>query len=242
MADGTRNVVGGERCLVVTLSRRRVLARGAALGVAAGLAGRANWALAQEGTPAAAAPSGEPIRIGQPYNLTGDYASIDTPARDGSALAAKEINARGGVLGRPLELIVYDGQSDLPTITSITQRMVEEDGVVALAGLTDTSYMRAAGPVAQENQIPFLDVGGTAPIITQIGDYIFMLPFGDNVQAAAAAEFAKEQGWQTAALLVDEAMDYTKFLARYFKDRFTMEDIGGQIVSELSYSIGDTDF
>jgi branched-chain amino acid transport system substrate-binding protein len=223
------------------LNRRQILTRAAALGVAVGLTGKSGGAaLAQDATPAAAAPSGDPVRIGQPYNLTGGYASLDTPARDGSALAAKEINARGGVLGRPLELIVYDGRSDVPTIASITQRLVEEDQVIALAGLTDTSYMRAAGPVAQENQIPFLDVGGTAPIITQIGDFIFMLPFGDNVQAAAAAEYVAEQGWTTTALLVDEAMDYTKFLANYFEQAFT--GAGGEVVSRLAYNIGDTDF
>ncbi len=53
-------------------------------------------------------------------------------------------------------------------------------------GLTDTSFMLAAGQMAQEAGMPFLDVGGTAPMITSIGDYIFMLPFGDNVQAAVA--------------------------------------------------------
>ena len=241
MADTNEKTAPIERTLAGGPNRRQVLTRAAVLGGVAGLAGRAGRALAQDATPAAAAaPSGDPVRIGQPYNLTGGYASLDTPARDGSALAAKEINARGGVLGRPLELIVYDGRSDVPTIASITQRLVEEDQVVALAGLTDTSYMRAAGPVAQENQIPFLDVGGTAPIITQIGDYIFMLPFGDNVQAAAAAEYVAEQGWTTAAMLVDEGMDYTKFLARYFEQAFT--GAGGEIVSRLAYNIGDTDF
>ena len=187
-------------------------------------------------------PTGEPIKIGSPYNLTGGYASIDNPAANGSKLAVKEINEAGGVLGRPLQIIIEDGRSDVPTITSVAKKLVEEDGVNVMVGLTDTSYMLAAGPVAQEAGIPFLDVGGTAPLITTVGDYIFMLPFGDNVQAAVSAEFAHEQGWKTAALLLDEAMDYTKFLAKYFKDRFTMEDIGGQIVSELSYSMGDTDF
>ena len=186
--------------------------------------------------------AGEPIKIGSPYNLTGGYASIDNPAANGSRLAVKEINEAGGVLGRPLEIIIEDGKSDVPTITSVAKKLVEEDGVHVMAGLTDTSYMLAAGPVAQEAGIPFLDVGGTAPLITTVGDFIFMLPFGDNVQAAVAAEYAHEQGWTTAALLLDEAMDYTKFLAKYFNDRFTMEDIGGQIVSELSYSMGDTDF
>ncbi|HEU0113929.1 MAG TPA: ABC transporter substrate-binding protein, partial [Thermomicrobiales bacterium] len=168
--------------------------------------------------------------------------SIDNPAKDGSALAADEINAAGGVLGKQIELIVYDGKSDLPTIASVTKKMVDEDKVVALVGLTDTSYMKAAGPVGQTAHIPFLDVGGTAPVITKIGDYIFMLPFGDNVQAAAGAEFAQEKGWKTTAMLVDEAMDYTKYLAKYFQERYESPDIGGKVLTRLAYQIGDTDY
>jgi len=218
------------------LTRRAVVVRAAAIGAAAP-------ALAQllAANPVAA-QEGEPILIGTPYNLTGGYASVDQPASNGSQLAAEEINAAGGVLGRPIELIVYDGKSDVPTISAIAKKMVEEDNVIAMVGLTDTSYMKAAGPVAQENQVPFIDVAGTAPVITSIGDYIFMLPFGDNVQAAVAAEFAKEKGWKTCAMLVDEAMDYTKYLAKYFDERFTSEDIGGTVVSRLAYNMGDTDF
>jgi branched-chain amino acid transport system substrate-binding protein len=223
------------------LTRRTMVLRAAAVAAAAPAAGLVR-SLPVSAQDDAAAPSGEPIKIGQPYNLTGGYASIDNPAKDGSALAAEEINAAGGVLGRPLELIVYDGKSDLPTISAVAKRLVEEDGVDAMVGLTDTSYMKAAGPVAQENQVPFLDVGGTAPIITSVGDYIFMLPFGDNVQAAVAAEFARDKGWKTTAMLVDEAMDYTKYLAKYFEERFTSEDIGGESLSRLAYNMGDTDF
>ncbi len=218
------------------ITRRAVVVRAAALGVAA-----PTLTTMLAASPVAAQDA-EVIKIGQPYNLTGGYASVDQPASNGSALAAEEINAAGGVLGMPIELIVYDGKSDVPTISAVAKKLVEEDGVIAMVGLTDTSYMKAAGPVAQENQVPFLDVAGTAPVITSIGDYIFMLPFGDNVQAAVAAEFAKEKGWKTCAMLVDEAMDYTKYLAKYFDERFTSEDIGGTVVSRLAYNMGDTDF
>ena len=86
---------------------------------------------AQEASPAAA-PTGEPIKIGCPYNLTGGLASIDNPAANGSKLAVKEINAAGGVLGRPLEIIIEDGRTDVPTITSVAKKLVEEDGVDAM--------------------------------------------------------------------------------------------------------------
>lgn len=214
-------------------SRRAVLGA-AAVTAAAGIVRGAGEAAAQE--------SDEPIKIGAPYNLNGALASIDNPARDGSLLAVKEINAAGGVLGRPIELVVYDGKSDLTTVTNITKQMIEEDKVVALVGLTDTSFMLAAGQIAQEAERPFLDVGGTAPIITSVGDYIFMVPFGDNVQASAGAEFAIKQGWTSSALLYDSANDYTNFLASYFKDRFTADDLAGQILEESTYQPGDPEY
>ena len=227
------DVLGGR------ISRRGILRRSAALGVAAPMVA-AMLKVTERG--AMATPTGEEIVIGCPYNLTGSYASIDNPARNGSDLAAKLLNAGNGILGRPVRLVVDDGKSDPATISNVAKKMVEEDKVIAFAGLTDTDYVRAAGSVAQEAGIPFLDVGGTAPLITQIGDFIFMLPFGDNVQAAAAAEFAQEKGWKSTAMLVDDAMTYTKFLAKYFVDRFTDDEIQGQVLSELSYQIGDTDF
>jgi branched-chain amino acid transport system substrate-binding protein len=220
------------------VSRREILRRGAALGIAAPMVA----AMVTVSQAPAAAQDATQIVIGCPYNLTGAYQSIDVPAKDGSLLAAKLLNANGGVLGKQLKLVVENGNSDLTTITNICKKMADQDKVIAFVGLTDTDYMRAGGQIAQERGIPFLDVGGTAPLITQIGDFIYMLPFGDNVQAAAGAEFANEKGWKTCAILVDDAMTYTKFLAQYFKDRYTMEDIGGQVVKELSYQIGDTDF
>jgi branched-chain amino acid transport system substrate-binding protein len=216
-------------------STRRAVLAGAASAVAAA-------GVARTGLGASAQSSDEPIKIGAPYNLNGALASIDNPARDGSLLAVKQINEAGGVLGRPIELVVYDGKSDLTTVTNITKQLIEEDNVVALVGLTDTSYMLAAGQIAQEAGRPFLDVGGTAPIITSVGDYIFMVPFGDNVQASAGAEFAVKQGWTTAALLYDSANDYTNFLASYFKARFTADDLAGQILDESTYQPGDPEY
>jgi branched-chain amino acid transport system substrate-binding protein len=221
------------------VTRREILRRGAALGVASSMV--AAMVKVSE-TPIAAQEEATEIVIGCPYNLTGAYQSIDVPAKDGSLLAVKLINANGGLLGKQIRAVVENGESDLTTITNICKKMAEEDHVIAFVGLTDTDYMRAGGQIAQERGIPFIDVGGTAPLIAQIGDFIFMLPFGDNVQAAAGAEFANEKGWKTVAMLVDDAMTYTKFLAQYFKDRFAMDDIGGQVVKELSYQIGDTDF
>ena len=198
-------------------------------------------AAAQDASPAAA-PSGEPIKIGAPYNLTGGYASIDNPARqrlEAGGQGDQRGRRRAGTTARDLRR----GREERHPDDHVGHQEAGRGGRRQRPGGLDRHLVhagrRAGGP---GRRLPFIDVGGTAPLITTVGDYIFMLPFGDNVQAAVSAEFAKEKGWKTAALLFDEAMDYTKFLAKYFKDRFTMEDIGGQIVSEQTYSMGDTDF
>jgi branched-chain amino acid transport system substrate-binding protein len=220
-------------------SRRDILRRGAALGVASSMIGAM---ITVNDSTRVFAQDSEPIVIGCPYNLTGALQSIDVPAKDGSMLAAALLNTAGGVLGRQVNLVVENGESDLTTVTTITKKMVDSDHVIGFAGLTDTDYVRAAGQVAQENSLPFVNVGATAPILAQVGNFIFFVPFGDNVQAAVAAEFCAEQGWKTAALLVNDGTSYTKFLSEYFKERYGMDDIGGEIVMEKTYKAEDTDF
>ncbi|MCC6315636.1 MAG: ABC transporter substrate-binding protein [Thermomicrobiales bacterium] len=235
-----------EDSLSGRLSRRDIARRGAALGLAAPLLaamGRfASDAAAQDATPAAAAPTGEPIRLGAVFGLTGGMASIDVPGSRGALLAADEINANGGILGRPVELVLEDGRTDVTATTNATRKLIDESQVAALLGVNDTTYALAVAPIAQEAGRVFLTTGATGPIIPDVGDFIFMLPFGDNVQAAAGAEYAKGEGWTTCGLLTDDQLDFTLFLSDFFKQRFEDDDINGKIVSEQTFASGDTDF
>jgi branched-chain amino acid transport system substrate-binding protein len=198
-------------------------------------------AAAKPTTAPAAAAGGKTIKMGQPYGITGDLSSIEGEAAKGGQLAVKEINAAGGVLGMQIEPFYADTKSDITTATTIVSQMVESNKVDVLVGQTDTSFMLATGPVAQKAGVPYLDVGGTAPVITDVGDYIFMLPFGDNTQAAATAEFTYgKKGWKTASMLMDTEWDYTKFLSKYFIARYTEQ--GGKMLLEDTYKSGDKDF
>jgi branched-chain amino acid transport system substrate-binding protein len=191
--------------------------------------------------PAAAAPSGQTIKFGIPYGITGELSSIEGEAAKGSQLAVKEINANGGINGMQIEPFYADTKSDITTATTVVSQMVESNKVDVLVGMTDTSFMLATGPVAQKASVPYMDVGGTAPVITDTGDFIFMLPFGDNTQAAASAEFTYgTKGWHNAAMLMDTEWDYTKFLSKYFTERFTEQ--GGKMLLEDTYKSGDKDF
>lgn len=190
----------------------------------------------------AEAPSGEAIKIGGMYNVTGGMSSIDAPGLNGMKLAAAEINTAGGVLGRPLEIIAIDGKTDQTTVTNAVSEMIEVNGVVAIGGLNDSTFALAAGPIAQEAGVPFVTAGATLPTLPeQVGDHFFMVPFGDDTQAYAIADYAQtELEAQTAYMLVDQAYDFTTALAKFFKERW--EAGGGEIVLEDIYQSGDTDF
>ncbi len=190
----------------------------------------------------APATTGEVIKIGGTYNLTGAMASLDVPASRGSQLAVKEINAAGGVLGKQIEYILYDGKTDSATNGNIATQLVSSDKVVAIVGNTDSDSALAIGPIAQAAGIPYLTAGATSPKLPdQVGDFMFLAPFGDNVQAAAGAEFmVKKLNCKSAWLFWDKGAEYTTLLAKYWKERF--EELGGTIALEDTYSQGDTDF
>jgi branched-chain amino acid transport system substrate-binding protein len=184
---------------------------------------------------------GDKIKIGGGFALTGDESALDLPAANGAKLAVKEINAAGGVLGKQIDFIVHDSQYKMDVTAQTAKQFVEQDKVQAMVGYTDTDSVLASGPTFQAAGIPFITVGATSPKIpTQVGDMMFLACFGDNVQAAAGAEYALKNFGKTAYLLSDKGVEYTTLLGGYFKSRFV--EAGGTIALEDTYDDKATDF
>lgn len=185
--------------------------------------------------------SGDTIKIGGGFALTGDESALDLPAANGAKLAVKEINAAGGVLSKQIDFIVHDSQYKMDVTAQTAKQFVEQDKVAAMIGYTDTDSVLAAGPTFQSAGIPFITVGATSPKIpSQVGDMMFLACFGDNVQAAAGAEYSLKNFGKNAYLLWDKGVEYTTLLGAYFKARFT--EAGGTIALEDSYDDKATDF
>lgn len=185
----------------------------------------------------------ETIKVGALFNVTGGQASLDGPSLAGFQLAAEEINADGGINGKQIEVVSVDAKSDPSTATNGAQELIEVEKVVAIAGFSDTTFALTAGPLAQKAGIPFITSGATSPLIPdQVGDFMFMAAFGDNVQSAAIAEYSlNELKAKSAWILTDTSSDFTLGLAKYFKERFT--SIGGEILLEDEYDgAADVDF
>ncbi len=183
-----------------------------------------------------------PIRVGAIYNLTGAQAPLDVPSANGAQLAVKQINATGGVLGRTLELVLYDGKTDADTIRQAAEKLVEADRVAALIGFSDTDQVLAAAPIAMKAGIPFITSGASSPKLpAQVPGVLFLACFGDNTQAAAGAEYAYSRlNARNAYLLVDSGMEYARLLAGYFKESFLQ--LGGRILLEDTFTSGTTYF
>lgn len=195
-------------------------------------------------TQAPAETEDETIKVGGVFCLTGDQASCDFPAMRSFMLAAKEINAKGGINGKQIEVIVEDGKTDQAATANAVEKLITVDKVPIIGGLNDTTYVLAAGPVAQEHSIPFVECGASMPELPdQVGDCLYMACFGDNVQAYAGAQFAYDElGARTAWIFIDTACDYSVALATYFKERFEELSGDGSVILEDTYQTTDVDF
>ena len=120
----------------------------------------------------------------------------------------------------------------IPTvIASTASQLVNQDRCRSRWASPIPTRCSPLGPIFQQAGIPFVTPGATSPKLPdQIGDMIFLACFGDNVQAAAGADFVtKELNGKTAYLLRDIGAEYTTLLAQYFDEAFTKD--GGQIVA-----------
>ena len=168
-----------------------------------------------------AEPSGEPVVVGSIWSQVGVAAPLGQAGLRGSQLAVKVINQEGGIFGHPLVLKNIDGQSDTTVISNAALRLVEEEEVLAGCGLTDDSLVSAAGPIFQTNDTVFLVGTATTPTIPRIGDYIFMVPFGDNDQGRAVAKYCADVlGWKKVAVFWDNASAYSLDLTKFFMEAF----------------------
>lgn len=192
--------------------------------------------------PCTFAEASDEIVVGSIFNVTGDQSSLDAPSQQGFALAIKLINENGGINGRTIKYVTYDGQTDQAVCANNATKLIETDGAVVLAGFSDSDYAYAVGGVAQPAGIPCVFTGATTPDIPDVvGDCAFMTAFGDNVCAYAAASFAVESlGAKTAYVLTDNSMSYTTNLSNYFIEKF--EELGGEIILQDNFSSGDLNF
>jgi len=186
-------------------------------------------------------PESQGIQLGFFGALTGPTATFAQSGKKGAELAVEEINARGGVLGKPLVLLSEDDRGEASEAASAVSKLITRDHVVALVGEQASSRTLAAAPIAQSYGVPLISPTSSNVEVTKKGDYIFRACFIDPYQGRAVASFARDTlKAQTAAILVDSKSDYSVGLAEAFREAFTA--LGGRVIAEPKYTEGDSDF
>lgn len=186
------------------------------------------------------------IKIGVVSEMTGGSATYGNSVVNGMKLALKEINDKGGVLNKKVELVVADSKSEPAEAANAMSKLVSQDKVPLVSGLFTSSSAIAACNISEAQKIPYLAIGATNPAVTTNKDgstkpNTFRICFIDPFQGTVGANFVlNELKLKKAAIYVDNSSDYSKGLSAFFKKSFVAG--GGQIVTEEAYLQKDTDF
>lgn len=192
------------------------------------------------------APSGEPIKVAILAPLSGQVPTFGASTRDGALLAIEEWNAKGGVLGRPIEPIVEDSQCSADPAVNAANKVIDQDGVKFIIGEVCSGASIPVSEITEAQGVVQISPTSTNPQVTLNQDgstkqYVFRACFIDPFQGTVGAQFALNNlGAQTAFLIYDQGNDYPRGLAEYFEAAFTAG--GGTIVGKETYTAQDTDF
>lgn len=158
------------------------------------------------------AGAADSVKIGLMAPLTGSWASEGQEMKQIVELLAEEVNAKGGVLGKQVELITEDDGGD-PKTAALAAQKLSTQGVVAVIGTYGSSVTEASQTIYDENQIIQIANGSTAVRLTEKGlQYFFRTSTRDDEQGRVAAQTVEKKGWKKVAILHDNTT-YAKGLA-----------------------------
>ncbi len=142
-----------------------------------------------------------PIRIGALFAVTGPASFLGEPEKNTLELLVKEINAKGGVRGSKIELVVYDTQGDATKAVQLANKLIKNDKVRAIIGPSTTGESMAVIPIAEKEQIPLISCAAGIKITEPVKKWIFKTPANDHVAAEKILIHAARMKQKNLALL-----------------------------------------
>ncbi|MEG0912061.1 MAG: ABC transporter substrate-binding protein [Oscillospiraceae bacterium] len=187
------------------------------------------------------AGASETVKLGFIGPLSGPASQYGEGCKNGVDMYINELNAKGGINGKQVELIAYDDKSEATESTSAYSRLVDEDGVVAIFGPVTTNPAEAVAALAAEDGFPLITASATGDTLTDIGDTFFRSCFKDSFQGVKMGKYASEVlGLKKVAVLINNSDAYSVGLAGAFVD--SCKETGVEVVANESYSGDDADF
>ena len=163
-----------------------------------------------------------PIKIGYLGPLTGDAAGYGTDTVNGTRMAVEEINAKGGINGRLIELIAEDARCNGSDAASAAQKLVSVDKVVAIVGGQCSSETLAAAPIAEAAKVVLISPLSSSPDVTKAGDFVFRDYPSDALKGKAFGNYFAKAGYKHIAI-VTENTDFCQGILAVIKENLPAE-------------------
>lgn len=143
----------------------------------------------------------EPLRVGALFSVTGPASFLGEPERNTLELLVKEANAKGGIKGRKVELVVYDTQGDATKAVQLATRLIKNDRVSVIIGPSTTGETMAVIPVVEKEKIPMISCAAGVKITDPVKKYVFKTPANDHVAAEKIYNYMLSKKQRNIALL-----------------------------------------
>jgi branched-chain amino acid transport system substrate-binding protein len=152
---------------------------------------------------ASAAPGAEPIRIGGLIETSGGLATLGVPMLEGARLAVEEVNAAGGINGRPLELVNLNTESDETKAVINAKKLIEQEKVSVIVGPAATGENLAITPTILAAGVPLVANGAALAIVTPVEQkrWIFKVPLSDVLVQEKLLAHMRARGIERIALI-----------------------------------------
>ncbi len=181
-----------------------------------------------------------PIRIGASLSLTGTYAKLGKNQHEGYQLCEKDLNAKGGLLGRKIQFVVYDDQSMPATAVRLYEKLITEDKVDAIMGPYSSPVTEAAVNVTEKyKKVMVAPLAATTSIFKKGRKYIFMVISPAEVYLEGLIDMAAKRGLKTVAVVNEDTL-FSKAAAAGAVELAKKK--GMQVVFQEAYPKGNTDF
>ena len=160
--------------------------------VAVSLAVLSAWTFAQ---------AAEPIRIGGIFSVTGPASFLGEPERNTAKLLEEDVNKSGGLLGRKVEIIIYDDETDATKAVTAVDRLIKKDRVVAIVGPSTSGNTLAIIPKVEEAKIPLVSCAAAKKIVDPVKKWVFKTPQSDELAVKRIYREMKKAGIKKIAII-----------------------------------------
>ncbi|MGE4297081.1 MAG: ABC transporter substrate-binding protein [Desulfovibrionaceae bacterium] len=141
------------------------------------------------------------IKIGAVFSVTGPASFLGAPEKNTAVMLVEQINAKGGLLGKQVELVVYDDESNVNKCVLNTDRLLKRDQVIAVVGPSISGNTLAIKPKFAQAKVPLVSCAAAEKIVNPLSPWVFKTPQSDRHAATKLLEHAKAHGFKKIAVI-----------------------------------------